>query len=609
LTGSGANPFAGTAVRLTPGDNWQSDRTKGFRATLLHERDFKLGRFSGRSQTALGVEGSHEGPTFASSGIDRLYYQADANWNPVTSPTVTTDYGRVAFGSAYFPVSGGIPLRPLFQPGARRITINGQNYILEPRIRQDQASATPENPLGLVPNNPTAANPNAFSGTFNRGPETHDRQWYLANFTDWADGRLTTLAGVSVDRFTTLNTGPATAPTFLAPRDYPGYTFGASYRLDRLGGVRAYATMSTAGLSAGTTKDFYGNALRVPHSKTRWPEVGLKYNSPDRIFAAQLAFNPATRVENEGRNAGADFFNAVNPNGINGRYNSGDQWINVNREARSLELLVNANPTRQWRLRFSATKLDGEITNTVAFRQLYNDQFFLREGAVTYRDGAPVLVDPTTTGADASTPLTLAMINDSTNPYYATPDANSGRITNPALIAALTTLDPVHGSAATGATGLPISAMQYAFTNPHGGEITVVSAGDKTTGINEYTLNFQSAYSFSEGAWRGLGLFVDVNTYYRNRAYYSSYFPTAATGSVFQATRALYRLPTATVLGLGIAYEHNLWGRTWTTRLNITNLLNHSRVWVAPSPANGAILNARLSAQPRQFIWTNSVNW
>jgi len=28
--------FAGTAVRLTPGDNWQSDRTKGLRATLLH---------------------------------------------------------------------------------------------------------------------------------------------------------------------------------------------------------------------------------------------------------------------------------------------------------------------------------------------------------------------------------------------------------------------------------------------------------------------------------------------------------------------------------------------------------------------------------------------
>jgi hypothetical protein len=515
----------------------------------------------------------------------------------------------VAFGNAYFPVQGGIPLRPLFQPGARRITVNGQNYILEPRIRQDPTRVAADNPLGLVPNNPSASNPNAFAGAFNRGPETHDRQWYLANFTDWADGRLTTLAGVSVDRFTTTNLGPGIAPTYLAPRDYPGYTFGASYRIDGLPGLRGYATMSTAGLSAGSTKDFYGNALHVPRSKAGWPEIGLKYNSPDRVFSAQLAFDPATRVENEARNVGADFFNAVNPNGINGHYNSGDQWVNVNRTARSLELLLTANPTPHWRLRFSATKLDGEITNTVAFQQLYNDQFFVRGSSVTYRDGTPVLVDPTATGIDRTTPLTLAMINDPANPYYATPDANSGRITNPALIATLTTVDPVHGTAATGVTGLPVSAMQYAFNNPHHGEITVVSAGDKTTGINEYSLNIQSAFTIAAGAWRGVGLVLNAATYFRNRAYYTLYFPTATTGNLLEATRALYRLPTATTLGVGFGYERKLWGRTWTTRLNLNNPLSDTRVWIAPSPTNGAILNARLSTQPREFIWTNSVSW
>lgn len=609
LAGAGANPFAGTAVRFTPSDNWQSDRTKGVRATLLYETDVPLGKFRGRSQTALGVEGNHQGPAFASSGIDRLYYQADANWNPVVSPALTTDYGRVPLGSLYFPIQGGIPLRPVFAPGTRRVTLNGQNYVLEPRIRQDPARVAADNPVGLVPNNPTATNPNGFSGQWNRGAETHDRQWYLANFTDWADGRLTTLAGVSVDRFTSLNANVGVGPTYLAPRNYVGYSAGLSYRLDPLAGLRAYATMSTAGLAAGTTKDFYGNPLRVPHARSAWPEVGLKYDQPGRKFAAQLAFNPATRVVDEARNVGSDFFNAVNPNGINGRYNLGDQWINVNRAARSLELLLTASPTKSWRLRLDAVWLDGEITNTVAYRQLYNDQFFASGGTVTYRDGTPLLVDPTATGGERTTPLTLAMINDPAGTYYATPDANSGRLTNPALIAALTAVDPVHGRAATGVTGLPISAIQYAFDNPHRGEVTVVEAGDKTTGISEYSLNFQCAHSFAEGAWRGLGLFADVRTAFRNRAYYTSYFPTAATGNAVQATRALYRLPTATVVGLGLSYERRLWGRTWTTRLNVNNALNHDRVWVVPSNANGAILNARLSAQPRQFVWTTTVNW
>lgn len=613
LPGSGANPYAGTAVRFTPGDNWQSDRTKAVRFTLLHETKLRFGRWHGSSQTAFGLEGNHQGPTFASSGIDRLYYQADANWVPITRPTTTTDYGRVALGSRYFPIQDGIPLRPLFQPGARRITINGQNYVLEPRIQQDASWVTDQNPFGLVPNNPTPANPNGYAGLWNRGGETHDRQAFLANFTDWAGGKLTTLAGVSVDRFTTLNAGAGNALSYLAPRNYAGYQFGLNYRIDAVRGLRAYTNYSTAQLSAGTTRDFYGNTLRVPDAASTWPEVGLKFESSKGRWAAQLAYNAETKVHNETRNMGVDFFNAVNPAGINGRFNSGDQWVNVDRTAKSAELVVTATPTPNWRLRLSATQLDGEITNHVAYKQLYNDQFYVTNGTVSYKDGTPVMVDPAAAGGPATTPLTLTMINDPAGPFYASPDPDSGRITRTALISALTTVDPVHGSAATGVTGLPISAIQYNFSNPHGGEVTVVDAGDKTTGINEYTVNLQNNYTFSTGGLRGFGVFFDWRTYFRNRAYYTSYFSSTAPGNSIAANRVLYRMPPTTIFGLGLSYRHKLGGgakpATWTTRLNIDNLFNASRVWVVPSRTNGALLNARLSAQPRSFVWTNSIAW
>src|SRR5262249_27070407 len=144
------------------------------------------------------------------------YYQADANWNILythangtqdTTPDYTrNEYGRTALGNVYFPVQGGIPTKPLFRPSARRVTYNGVNYVLEPRITSDAALITPANPFGLRPNN----SPSAFtySGNWNRGGETHSGNAYFANFTDWNGGKLTTLFGASVTRFETLNAGP-----------------------------------------------------------------------------------------------------------------------------------------------------------------------------------------------------------------------------------------------------------------------------------------------------------------------------------------------------------------------------------------------------------------
>lgn len=619
-TGAGANPYDVTAVRITPGENWQSDRTRDIAMTLVRQDDINLWNLRAKSQTALRAEWMHQGPAFGSSGIDMQYYKADENWNTLythangttdTTPDFTrADYGRVALSNVFYPVQHGLPLKPLFAPGSSKVTYNGQNYLLQPRIWADPSRRTDQDPFGLVPNNPSTSNPNGFSGNWNRGGETHSRLASLANYTEWLDGRLSTIIGASVNRFETLNYGPGRL-TYLEPRNYWGYQFGANYAAWRQ--LRVYATISTAGMSAGTTKDFYGNPLKVPKAKSPAPEVGIKYLTPDGRFSVQLAHNFTTEVENETRNAGSDAFNAVNPNGINGRYNSGDQWININRKSSSTELTISANPTHNWRMRLQAVNLAGEVTSDVTYKQLYNDQFYVNAGGVvTYSNGTPLMVDPAGKGGARTAPLTLAMINNQTDPYWANPDPISGSITSSLLKTTLTTVDPVLGRAATGVTGLPLSAMQYAWANPGNGEIIVVQNGDKNTGINEYTFNFQNNYTFSEGKLKGLGIFTGLRTYYKNRAYYTQYFPTGSSNSLV-ATRVLYRLPTATVIDLGLSYNYRLPGRlnrlTWTTRLNVANVLNHYRVWVVPNSANGANLQARLSAQPRQFVWTNTISF
>jgi outer membrane receptor protein involved in Fe transport len=609
LPGSGTNPLAETAVRFTPGLNLQTDRTRGVRLNLLHRSRFDFGRLHGNAQSVFGYEWDHQGPAFASSGVDMLYYQADANWSVITNPALTLDYGRVPLGNLYYGVQHGVPASPGFRPATDRITLNGQNYVLQSRIRRDAAFVTAANPLGLVPNNPTPGNPNGFSGNWNLGGETHSQLVSLANYTEWGDGRFTTLAGASVNRFDTLNLGP-NAITRLDPRDYWGYQYGANYALKPW--LRIYSAVSTAGLSAGTTRDFYGVPLKVPKAISPVPEIGLKLRSADERFSLLFSYNLTTKVENETRNAGTDFFNAVNPNGLNGRYNAGDQWINLDRKARSTEVVLTARPVPEWRLRLSAVRLDGEITNTVAYAQLYNDQFRTNGGTAIYADGTPVLVDvvqgkvvPTN-----GTPLTLAMINDPASLFYAAPNPDSGSITGVALRDALgsNAVALTHGGAsATGIAGLPISAMQYNFANPNHGVITVVQAGDKNTGINEYTFNFQSNYTFSSGRLKGFGFFTSLRTFARNRAYYTQVFPTVTTGSAVQAARVLYRLPDATVVDLNLSYRRTLRrGIEWSTQLNVNNVFDQSEVTVLPNAANSAQLRARLSAQPRQLIWTNT---
>jgi outer membrane receptor protein involved in Fe transport len=625
----GANPFAETAAAIgAPVQiNEQRDRNKGVRLSFVHEKDFNLGRLRGRSQTAFGGQAFHRGPSFGSSGIAQVYYRADENWNVVytnaagvasNTPDFTrTDYGRTPLQNVYFPVQNGIPSKPLFRPGNPRVTYNGQNYVLVPRIYSDPARATEQNPFGLIPNNNPAQN--TYTGNWNRGGETHSGNLYGANITDWFDGRLTTLVGYSITRFETMNVGAGLGNTSITPKaNHVGYQGGVNYRL--LDWLRVYAAIGTAEQAEASTSDILGRPLKNPQAKNSAPELGLKATLLDGRLTAQLNYNPTTKTLNENKDAGTAFRDAINPNGINGRVggSNANQRVNIDRTLSSQEFLLSANllAKRNWTMRIKATRMDGEITKDVSYVQNYNDQFYASNGTVTYKDGTPLLVNgagsvlPT---AVRDTPLTLAMINSPTSPYFANPDPTSGSIQSTTLRTVLTNVDPVRGTAATGVVGLPISSVQYAFNSPYaGGVVPIYREGEKNVGFNELTFNFQNKYTFQSDFARGLSVFTDVQTYANNRAYYTNYPDATGSTAATRVTRVLYRYPTATVLNMGLSYTRKglPWlgdKYAWTTQLNIRNALNHYRVWVVPTSNLGTTLNARLSAQPRSFVWTNSI--
>jgi hypothetical protein len=387
---------------------------------------------------------------------------------------------------------------------------------------------------------------------------------------------------------------------------------GASYRINPW--LRTFAALGTAERAEASTTDIYGVALRNPKAESSVPEVGLKATLPDGRFSLQLSVSPATRALNENHNTGdVSFRDAINPEGINGRLGGADanQRVNLNRTLRAASLVLTARPARNWHVRFLAAHLDGEISDTVSYQQVFNDQFHTADGVVTYADGTPLLVDPAGGTGAASTPLTLAMINSPGNPYFAAPDPNSGTITNLLLRTVLTTPDSQHGKAATGVVGLPLTEIQYAFNSPYpAGNVVIYRAGEKNTGFNEYTFNLQSRFEFSSGPLRGLGVLGDVQAHVRNRAYHVNY-PGADGGTLgTEVERRLFRLPNNAVLNLSLTYRRRLGETlTWSTQLNVRNVLNDHRVWVIPSPANGTVLNARLSAQPRLWIWTNTISF
>jgi len=273
-------------------------------------------------------------------------------------------------------------------------------------------------------------------------------------------------------------------------------------------------------------------------------------------------------------------------------------------------------------MRLSAADTEGKILDTKNYNQLYNDQFYENSsGQVTYADGSLVYVNPTynakapvaTATTPGATPLTVAMMNTSSSPYYASPVNPTGAILSTSAVATvLKTVDPVHGAILTGATGLPISDLQItpsAFTVP--GSLALAEKGDKTLGYPEFAINFTNVYTFSHGWIRGFEVGGTISQSWRNSEYY--YFPNGVTNGAGANQRALFSTPNLTRFDLILGYTRRYRRVSWTTQLNIDNLFNDYKVVIFPDEVTGWTVPSNLTAafwgQPRLYVWSNTISF
>jgi len=229
-------------------------------------------------------------------------------------------------------------------------------------------------------------------------------------------------------------------------------------------------------------------------------------------------------------------------------------------------------------------------------------------------------VDPATYGV-ALVPLTLAMMNNPSSPYYAfgrgTLPQNQPlngsiggpiKLSNADFVYVKTALGQfrnggINGpSALTGATGLPISAIQYNWADPgnYQGQYLVQKKGNYTVGYPVYATNVETDYTFSEGPAKGFGVggTLALAWYYR-----SFYFSTS------DRVRHLYAQPIMNPqVNVILSYEHKFRWFTFHTQVNIDNIFNRYIISISPNNGTGyasaANVNGVMYGQPRNYVWS-----
>jgi outer membrane receptor protein involved in Fe transport len=636
------NPLNAWAVNSQMRSTLNDSKHLAARSSALVTKNFFSDRVKTQTVVGFDYEANYSG------AVDFGYYLSDANGNLITTPTAT-DLGRKEMGVQWWSVDGGPQKHPFFAVGTppvlkaqdgqyyARVESNPRNpaWIAGPNSGNPNLATFPDgNPQGLA----SRQFPNAAATSISRlnwGQYAFQRARikadYISNYTSWWDDRFNTLLGYRRSATTT----PITAGS---QGTQPG-RYDASYNLGLDGRIthtlRWYGSVSSTYNDAVGFNDPIGD--QPPTSRAKGGEVGLKFSPFDGRVSGSLSY-----YETKSKDLNTNFNSIVvpvNPTGISGFLNQGsgkNNWAPVDQKSTGFELILTAAPTRNWRIRFSATQADGVINTTKSFGIRYNDQFYTDgKGNVTYKDGSPFLVpvdgtkvagikaavDPATilTSSVPAQQLTTAMISNPTNDYYAWGKGNpanaNGQINSG--LQGTSTSDvgnvlrffnkPGVGTAATGVSQ-PISGIQYAWPDPaHTGGVFVVSqAGDKTVGYPVYRVSLTNTYEFSEGPLKGFGMVVALNNGWKYRTYYYNN-P--------DGTRPLFSQPElGWQINLNPFYKHKIFRRyVWTTQLNIANLTNHYKISLTPNNGLGFTapnnIGIRWDGQPRSYAWTNTISF
>jgi outer membrane receptor protein involved in Fe transport len=578
----------------------QPAKTFPARFSVAFENELFGGR--AKSQSIIGADYTRINAAYIGYG----YYRADADWNPIVNPaTALVNNGRTVIGPVIWPMGGGPLAYAVGAPGSGRLVWQGLNYVRMQQNPSLTSAITPQNPLGVT----------LGGGNYNL-VRTVAKGVYGVNDTAWLSGRLHTLLGfrASSSFQQTLNQGSAITATNpdsgarkVSDEKSLSFSVGANYALREW--LRPYFAVSDShNPPTAQSNDPIGKEPLAAHSIGE--EIGVKVQNAAGTISGSLALYH-TSAKNETFFVTSTLAFVINPSGLNGRFGGAPSTIiNVDRKSDGVQLALNASPTRNLRFRLSAAAIRGEIGNSRTYKTLYNDQFYANAaGQVTYKDGAVVYVNPTFTaarptvpeGTAGAIPLTIAALSTAGNSYYANPIANSGQINATSARTTLAVVDAVHGPILTGATGLPISAIQInpGFTPPS--EIPVTKAGEGTTNYPSLSSNLTGVYTVSSGFLNGLRMGGTANVAWFNRRYY--YYPN---GITVGGERRLFSFPTQARFDLLLGYEKRFGRYSLNTQLNVANMFNRYRVIITPSAINGynGPNNAVFDGQPR--AWTLS---
>ena len=507
---SSANPIPGNWTMGMTGAFSASDAVRPYhgqamRFSALATKDLFGGK--AKTQSIVGVDMVDNRGAI----IQYAYFQADSNWNIVTTPTVTANLGRTVLPKLSWTVNNGPLLYPAFRLGAPRITYNGVNYV---RAQEDPfvpALVSPANPNG-------AALIGGAAGTRN---DLINDGIYAVNDTQWLDGKLDTLFGVRLEHSYTYTSRAEKNPPSLTPVeiiDSHSFNFNAGADYHILPWLAPYFSVSDSYLvPPDLQNDPNGSPLAV--SQALGQEIGVKITNAEKTLSGSLAAYHVS-AKNQEFLMVSNLENDINPSGLNGIYDSdSSSGYTADTQSKGIQLVMTATPTSNWRLRLSAAVASGTIETTRIYHQLYDDQFNENSsGQVTYADGTVVYVAPTfdsktpaytqATAPAGSVPLTVTALSTPGGTYYGSPAAGTGTILSSSNAAkVLLSTDPAHGAILTGATGLPISAYQLnpALTGVSvAGAVPVAIAGESTTGYPEFSVNLTSLYTVPSGPLKGV---------------------------------------------------------------------------------------------------------